>query len=306
MFKILISGGAGFIGSHLADKLIAKGHEVVVLDNLSTGKRENVNEKAELKVADICDFEAIRPLFNGIDYVFHLAAKARVPISVKDPIGTSQINIMGTINVFKAAQEAGVKRVMFASSSSVYGNGNKPPFREDMIPMPISPYALQKRVGEQFAQLFTELYKTPIVILRYFTSYGPRMIFDSEYSLAIGKFFRLKRENKPLTIFGDGEQTRGFCYVMDIAEGNIKAMESAQLKGGEIINIGGSEIVSINQLADLMGGERVYQPPREGDVRFSMGDINRAKELIGWQPEFSFKQGLEDTKKWFEQITNNQ
>lgn len=305
MSKILVTGGAGFIGGHLVDKLIEKGHDVVVLDNLSTGKKENVNEKADLKVADICDFEAIRPFFDGIEYVFHLAALPRVPISVKDPIGTSQINIMGTINVFKASQEAGVKRVMFASSSSVYGNENTPPFKEDMTPMPVSPYALQKRVGEQFAQLFTELYKTPVIILRYFTSYGPRMIFDSEYSLAIGKFFRLRKENKPLTIFGDGEQTRGFCYVMDIANGNIKAMESDKLKGGEIINIGGSEIISVNQLADLMGGEKVYLPPREGDIRFSMGDISKAKELIDWQPEFTFKQGIEDTKKWFEEISQN-
>jgi len=302
MSKILVTGGAGFIGGHLVDKLVAKGHEVVVLDNLSTGKKENINEKVELKELDICNFEAIRPFFNGIDYVFHLAALPRVPISVKDPIGTSQINIMGTINVFKSAQEAGVKRVMFASSSSVYGNENKPPFKEDMTPMPVSPYALQKRVGEQFAKIFTELYKLPIICLRYFTSYGPRMIFDSEYSLAIGKFFRLKREGKPLTIFGDGEQTRGFCYVMDIAEGNIKAMESDKLKGGEIINIGGSEIVSVNQLADLMGGEKVYLEEREGDVRFSMGDVNKAKELIDWQPRFTFKQGIEDTKKWFDKI----
>ncbi|NQU82903.1 MAG: NAD-dependent epimerase/dehydratase family protein [Parcubacteria group bacterium] len=304
MSKILISGGAGFIGSHITDKLIDKGHRVVVLDNLSTGKKENVNEKAELKELDICDFEAIRPLFDGVDFVFHLAALPRVPISVKDPIGTSQINIMGTINVFKASAEAKVKRVMFASSSSVYGNDNKPPFKEDMWPMPVSPYALQKRVGEEFAQLFTELYKTPIVILRFFTSFGPRMIFDSEYSLAIGKFFKLKRDNKPLTIFGDGEQTRGFCYVMDIAEGNIKAMESDKLKGGEIINLAGAEIVSINQLADLMGGEKVYLPPREGDVRFSMGDASKAKELIDWQPRFSFKQALEETKEWFEKINN--
>jgi len=300
--KTLVTGGAGFIGGHLVDQLISMDHEVVVLDNLSTGRKENINEKADFHEVDICDFETIKPLFNGIDVVFHLAALPRVPVSVKDPIKTSQINIMGTINVFKASHEAGVKRVMFASSSSVYGNENKPPFTEDMTPMPVSPYALQKRVGEQFAQLFSELYKTPIVILRYFTSYGPRMIFDSEYSLAIGKFFRLKKENKPLTIFGDGEQTRGFCYVMDIVGGNIKAMESANLKGGEIINIGGSEIVSVNQLADLMGGEKEYLPPREGDVRFSMGDINKAKELIDWQPEFTFKQGIEETKKWFERL----
>lgn len=300
--KTLVTGGAGFIGGHLVDKLISMGHEVVVLDNLSTGRRENINKKADFHEADICDFEAIKPLFTGIDVVFHLAALPRVPISVKDPVTTSNINIMGTINVFKSAQEAGVKRVMFASSSSVYGNENKPPFKENMTPMPVSPYALQKHVGEQFAQIFTELYKIPIVILRYFTSYGPRMIFDSEYSLAIGKFFRLKRENKPLTIFGDGKQTRGFCYVKDIVGGNIKAMESDNLKGGEIINIGGSEIVSINQLADLMGGERVYLSEREGDVRFSMGDVSKAKELIGWQPEFTFKQGIEETKQWFEGI----
>ena len=306
MAKILVTGGAGFIGSHLTDKLIEKGHKVVVLDNLSTGRKENLNEKAELKELDICDFKAIRPFFDDIDFVFHLAAMPRVQVSVKNPIMTSQINIMGTINVFKCCQEAKIKRVMFASSSSVYGNENKPPFKEDMVPMPASPYAMQKLVGEQFARLFTELYKTPIVVLRYFTSYGPRMIFDSEYSLAIGKFFQLKKENKPLTIFGDGKQTRGFCYVLDTVEGNIKAMESDKLKGGEIINIAGAETISINQLANLMGGERVYLAPRQGDVKFSMGDINKAKELINWSPDFSFEQGIEKTKEWFEQIINNQ
>jgi len=235
--RILVTGGAGFIGSHLVDRLIKENHKVVVIDNLTTGKKENVNSQANFHNLDICDFDKIKPLFENIDFVFHLAAIPRVPISVEDPVGTSKVNILGTVNVFKAAIEAKVKRVIFASSSSVYGNQEKLPFKEDMEPNPISPYALQKLVGEQFAKLFTKLYGLPIISLRYFNIYGPRVDFDSDYSLVIGKFLKQKAEGKPLTIFGDGEQTRGFCYVDDVVEANIKAMKSEKLKGGEVINI---------------------------------------------------------------------
>jgi len=227
-----------------------------------------------------------------------------VPISVEDPVGTSKVNILGTVNVFKAAIEAKVKRVIFASSSSVYGNQEKLPFKEDMEPNPISPYALQKLVGEQFAKLFTKLYGLPIISLRYFNIYGPRVDFDSDYSLVIGKFLKQKAEGKPLTIFGDGEQTRGFCYVDDVVEANIKAMKSEKLKGGEVINISSRESYSINYLADLIGGKKQYLPPRKGDVRHTKADITLAKNLLNWQPKVPFEEGLKKVKEWFDSQYN--
>lgn len=300
MAKYLISGGAGFIGSHLVDKLIEQNHKVVIIDNLSTGKKENINKKADFYQLDICDFEKIKPLFKGIDYVFHLAAIPRVQISINDPVGTSKVNISGTINVFKAAADAKAKRIVFASSSSVYGDQKKLPLRENMIPNPISPYGLQKLIGEQVAKLFSNLYKTPIVSLRYFNIYGPRIDFDSDYSLVIGKFLRLHAQNKPLTIFGDGEQTRGFCYVEDVVEANIRAIESDKLRGGEVINISREESYSINYLTKMLGGKTKYLPPRPGDCRHTQADITLAKELLGWKPKIDFKDGVEITRQWFQ------
>lgn len=299
MEKYLVTGGAGFIGSHLVDRLIKEGKQVVVIDNLSTGKKENLNPEADFYNLDICDFEKIKPVFQGVDYVFHLAAIPRVPISIEDPVGTSRVNVLGTINVFKAAIDNKIKRVIFASSSSVYGNQQKLPVREDMKPDPISPYGLQKLVGEQFAKLFTGLYKIPIISLRYFNVYGPRIDPDSEYSSVIGKFLKQKSKGKPLTIFGDGEQTRGFCYVDDTIEANIKAMKSDKLKGGETINVGKEESNSVNYLASLIGGKIQYLPPRVGDVLHSRADITLAKNLLGWEPKVSFEDGLRKTIKWF-------
>ncbi len=303
MEKYLVTGGAGFIGSHLVDKLIEKGHKVIVIDNLSSGKKENLNPEADFHNLDICDFDKIKSLFKDIDFVFHLAAIPRVPISVEDPVGTSKNNILGTLNVFKAASDNGVKRVVFVSSSAVYGDQKILPLKEDMQPAPISPYALQKLVGEQFAKLFNQLYQIPIISLRYFNVYGPRIDPDSEYSLVIGKFLKQKAENKPLTIFGDGKQTRGFCYVDDVNEANIKAMKNERLKGGEVINISSGESYSINYLADLIGGEVQYLPPRPGDVLHTKGDITLAKDFLNWQPTVSFIEGLKKTREWFENYT---
>jgi len=302
IMKILVTGGAGFIGSHLVDKLIEQEHEVIVVDNLSTGKKENLNPEANFHQLDICDFKKIKSLFQDIDYVFHLAATPRVPISVKDPVGTSKNNILGTINVFKAANDNKIKRVVFISSSSVYGDQKELPLREDMIPRPISPYALQKLVGEQFAKLFTQLYRIPIISLRYFNVYGPRADPDGEYSLVIGKFLKQKSQGKPLTIFGDGEQTRGFCYIDDVIEANIKAMRSERLKGGEVINIGSEKSNSVNYLAELIGGEVQYLPPRVADVLHTKADITLAKNLLDWQLKVSFREGIKKTREWFIKI----
>lgn len=300
--KILVTGGAGFIGSNLVDRLIKEGNEVIVIDNLSAGKKENLNSNASFHEIDICRFSELNPLFAGVDYVFHLAAIPRVPVSIGDPVGTSEVNIMGTVNVFKAAADNKVKRVVFASSSSVYGDQENLPLKEDLLPNPISPYALQKLIGEKFAKMFFELYGTSIISLRYFNVYGPRIDPDSEYGLVIGKFLKLNSQNKPLTIFGDGEQTRGFCYVDDVVEANIKAMESEKLKGGEVINIGSEKSHSVNYLAKLFGGKIEYSAPRKGDVSHTRADIALAKELLNWSPKTSFETGLEKTKQWFEKI----
>jgi nucleoside-diphosphate-sugar epimerase len=297
--KLLVTGGAGFIGSHLVDKLIDQGHRVFIIDNLSAGKEENLNFKANFYNSDICDFEEIKPLFKDIDYVFHLAAIPRVPISIDDPLGTSKNNILGTLNVFKAAVDHKVKRVIFASSSSVYGEQGKLPLTENMLPSPISPYALQKLVGEQFAKLFNQLYKIPIISLRYFNVFGPRIDFDSDYSLVLGKFLKQRIQKTPLTIFGDGKQTRGFCYVDDVVEANMKAMKSQKLKGGETINISSGKSYSINYLAGLIGGQVKYLDPRKGDILHTKADITLAKNLLNWQPKIDFKQGVKKTIKWF-------
>jgi UDP-glucose 4-epimerase len=298
--KILVTGGAGFIGSNLVDKLISQGYQVIVIDDLSTGKKENLSPQAEFHQISICDFEKIKPIFQEVDYVFHLAALPRVPVSIKDPIGTSEINIMGTINVFKAAADNKIKRVIFASSSSIYGDQKELPLKEEMKPSPVSPYGLQKLVGEKFAKMFLEFYRTPIFSLKYFNFYFPPLYPESEYSLVIGKFLKLKSQNKPLTIFGNGEQTRGFCYVDDVVEANIKAMTSDQLKGGEVINIGSEKSYSINYLAKLISDKIEYLAPRMGDILHTNADINLARKLLDWEPEVSFEQGVEKVKQWFE------
>ena len=301
--KILVTGGAGFIGSHLVDGLIERGHKVVVIDNLSTGKKENVNKKAKFYKIDICS-PKIKEIFKKEkpEVVFHLAALPRVPLSVKDPVLTSKVNILGTVNIFKASVDFKVKRIIFASSSSVYGDQKKLPLREDMIPNPISPYGLQKLVCEQFAKLFSNLYKIPIVSLRYFNVYGPRVDFDSQYSLVIGKFLKQKAEGKPLTIYGNGNQTRSFCYVDDVVEANILAMKSKKIKGGEVINIGSEKSYSVNYLAKLIGGKVKYLPPRPGDVLHTKADITLAKKLLNWSPKVSLEEGLEKTRQWFEKV----
>ncbi len=284
----------------MADKLIERGDNVAIIDNLSGGKKENINPKVDFYNFDICDYDKIKPIFKGIDFVFHLAAIPRVPVSIKDPVSTSKVNILGAINVFKAAIDNNVKRIVFASSSSVYGNQKKLPLREDMKPAPISPYGLQKLAGEQFAGLFTRLYGVPIISLRYFNVYGPRIDPDSEYSLVIGKFLKQKKQGIPLTILGDGKQTRGFTYVKDIVDANIKAMESEKLKGGEIINVGQKKSSSINYLTELIGGKVQYFPPRAGDILYTSADISLAKKLLGWEPAISLESGLKKTIEWYE------
>lgn len=297
--KVLVTGGAGFIGSHLVDRLIEEGYKVIVIDNLSGGKKENLNPKAVFHKADICNLEKILPLFKGVDYVFHLAANPRVIFSVEKPIETHKVNIDGTLNVLYASYKNKVKRVIFASSSAVYGSIKKLPLKENMIPNPISPYGLHKLVDEYYCKLFSSLYNLETVSLRYFNVYGPRMDPEGPYALVIGRFLKLKKEGKPLTIYGDGKQTRDFVFVDDVVEANILAMKSKKVGKGEVINICYGKNYSINYVAKLIGGKKVYLPKRKGEMRHTLGDNSLARKLLSWKPKFSLEEGIEICKKYF-------
>jgi len=297
MTKVLVTGGAGFIGSNLVDRLIKDGYKVTVLDNLSGGKRQNLNPKAKFYKVDICNFEKILPLFRGIDYVFHLAALPRVPFSIEKPIETNKVNVDGTLNVLFASYKNKVKRVIYASSSSVYGEQKTLPLKETMVPNPLSPYALQKLIGEMYCKIFANLYGLETVSLRFFNVYGPRMNPEGAYALAIGKFLKLKKEGKPLTIYGDGNQTRDFTHVFDVVEANILAMKSKKVGKGEVLNICFGKNHSINYVADLIGGKRVYLPPRKGEPRHTLGDNSLAKKLLGWKPKVSLEKGIKELLK---------
>ncbi len=299
MSTCLVTGGAGFIGSHLVNRLINDGHKVIVIDNLSEGKKENLNPKAKFYKLDICNLEKIMPLFKGIDYVFHLAAIPRVPLSVEKPIETHKVNVDGTLNVLYASYKNNVKRFIFASSSSVYGNQKTLPLKETMIPNPLSPYGLQKLIGEMYCKLFSNLYGLQTVSLRFFNVYGPRMNPEGAYALAIGKFLKLKKEGKPLTIYGDGKQTRDFIFIDDVIEALVLVMKSKKVGSGEVINISYGKNYSINYVAKLIGGKKIYLPPRKGDPKHTLGDNSLAKKLLNWQPKTSLEEGIEICKKYF-------
>lgn len=290
--RCLVTGGAGFIGSNLVDALIARGDEVIVLDNLSTGKKENINVKATLHVADIKNLSEIKPLFNGVDFVFHVAALPRVQYSVDFPFETNENNISGSLNVLLAARDAKVKRLVYSASSSAYGSQKMLPLKESMAAMPLSPYAIQKYVVEHYAAVFSSIYGLPTVSLRYFNVYGPRQASEGAYATAISVFMRQKANGEKLTITGDGEQTRDFTHVSDIVRANMLAAESDRVGSGEVINIGSGKNWSINKVASLVGGEIAYVPARPGEARDSLADIGQARELLGWQPLMPLEDGI--------------
>lgn len=301
--KILVTGGAGFIGSNLTTELIKRGYDVMVLDNFTTGARENVPASARLFEADIRNLEAIRPAFEGVDYVFHLAALPRIPISIADPVTSHDININGTLNVLLASRDAKVKKVIYSASSSAYGAQSVMPLTETMLPSPMSPYGLQKYVGEHYCRIFSLHYGLPTVCLRYFNVYGPGMASTGSYVTVISVFLQAKRDNKKLSVIGDGTQTRDFTYVGDVVRANILAMKSDQAKNGEAINIGGNRNYSMNELAEKFGGEIEFLPPRL-EAHDTLADTAKAQQLLGWKPETDMDEGLAETFKWFEKKFN--
>jgi len=289
----MVTGGAGFIGSHLVDALIEQGCRVRVLDNFATGRGDQVNPAAELIEADIRDFTAIAQAFAGVDCVFHTAALPRVPLSIDKPIETHMTNVVGTLNVLVAARDAGVRRVVYSGSSSVYGDQSKLPLSEDMAPNPLSPYALQKLVGEQYARLFHRLFGMQTLTLRYFNVYGPRMASEGAYVTVIGVFLRARREGRPLIIHGDGEQTRDFTHVTDVVGANLLAMDCS-VADGRALNIGYGRNTSVNRIAAMVGGATTTMPARAGDVRHTLADVSQAAQILEWRPQVPIEQGLSE------------
>lgn len=290
--KICVTGGCGFIGSHIVDGLIEEENEVIVIDNLSGGKKENLNPKAEFHQLDLRNLKTIKPLFEGIDFVFHLAAKPRIPLSIQDPISSHENNLNAFLNVLVASRDMKVKKVIYSSSSTIYGNQKKLPLHEEMIPQPLNPYGLQKYAGELYCKVFSDLYGLPTVSLRYFNVFGPRAEREGAYATVIPIFLGQKKAGEPLTIVGDGNQTRDFTHVSDVVRANILAMESRRVGRGEAINIGAGRNFSVNDLAKIVGGPTVNVPSRTGEIRHTLADISLAKKLLGWRPEIQLEEGL--------------
>ncbi|MFA6339176.1 MAG: SDR family oxidoreductase [Candidatus Paceibacterota bacterium] len=293
--KIVVTGGAGFIGSNLTDALIDRGFEVHIIDNLSGGKKENLNPKAIFHEADICNIDDIKPVIQGADYVFHLAALPRVQHSIEFPKETHDVNVTGTLNVLTASNDAKVKKVIYSASSSAYGDQDKMPLVEDMKASPKSPYGLHKYIGELYCRLWSEVYGLSTVSLRYFNVYGPRQSNEGAYALVIAKFLKQRIEGKPMTITGDGEQTRDFTHVRDVVKANLLAMESEKVGKGEVINIGAGKKQSVNKIAQIIGGATEYVPARF-EPKNSLADNSRAKELLGWIPEVKIEEGIKELK----------
>ncbi|HLH77387.1 MAG TPA: NAD-dependent epimerase/dehydratase family protein [Candidatus Binataceae bacterium] len=280
---VVVTGGAGFIGSHLTDALLASGRRVRVIDNFATGRRDQVNSAAELIEADIRDFNAMATAFAGADCIFHVAALPRVPLSIEQPLETHLVNVVGTLNVLLAARAQRVRRVIFSGSSSVYGTQPNLPLHEEMRPNPLNPYALQKLTGEEYTRLFHQLYGLQTLTLRYFNVFGPRMASEGAYVTVMSVFLRARAKGQPLPIHGDGEQSRDFTHVRDVVRANLLAMDCARADGCAI-NIGQGRNLTINRIAELFGGPTRHGAARPGDARHTLADNRRAAEILNWHP----------------------
>lgn len=304
MSSYLVTGGAGFIGSHLAETLLSRGHAVRVIDNLFTGHRRNVPAGAEFLEGDLADPAVAACAAQGMDFVLHQAAIPSVPRSVKNPVESNRANVDATLNMLVAARDARVKRLVFAGSSSEYGDTPVLPKHEDMPTNPLSPYALQKVVGEQYCLMFTRLYGLETVSIRYFNVFGPRQDPGSPYSGVISLFIKTLLEGRAPTIHGDGGQTRDFTYVANVVDGVLRAVEAPGV-AGEAFNVATNSRVSLNELFAILKGiigasvEPVYGPARVGDVRDSQADITKATQRLGYSPSVSLEEGLRRTVDWF-------
>ncbi len=307
MARYLVTGGAGFIGSHIVEALVGRGERVRVLDNLSTGKRENLaawRAQIEFLEGDLADLATVRRACEGVEYILHQGALPSVPRSVEDPIGSNEANVCGTLNVLVAAREAGVRRVVYAASSSAYGDSPTLPKREDMPANPLSPYAVAKYVGELYCAVFHRLWGLETVSLRYFNVFGPRQDPTSQYAAVIPRFICALHAGEAPEIYGDGEQSRDFTYVANVVEANLRACEAPGAPG-QVLNIACGRRVTLNELArllgEIMGAEAAprYSDARPGDIKHSLADISRAQEVLGYRVWVPLEEGLRRTAEWF-------
>jgi UDP-glucose 4-epimerase len=303
----LVTGGAGFIGSHIVAELVRRGETVRVLDNFSSGRQENIAHhlgRIELHEGDLCDLETVRRAVAGMDYVLHLGAIPSVPRSVAAPLASHQANVTGTLHVLLAAREAQVRRVVYSSSSSVYGNSPTLPKHEDMPTHPLSPYAVSKLAGENYCTAFHEVYGLPTVSLRYFNVFGPRQDPDSEYAAVIPKFITAMLKDESPIIYGDGLQSRDFTYVTNVVAANLRACEREDAVG-QVMNVALGDRVTLLELVEelnaILGTQRLprFEAERPGDVKHSQADASRAKALLGLEEFVNFRQGLRETVEWF-------
>ena len=309
--KYIVTGGAGFIGSHIVEELALQKHDVVIVDNLFSGKKENIApflgmSNISFVQASITDLPLLKQVFEGADGIFHEAAIASVPRSIANPLATNEANVTGTLHVLIAARDCGLRKLVFASSSSVYGNSAVLPKNEDMTPHPLSPYAVSKLTGEHYLNIFSEIYGLHTVALRYFNVFGPRQDPKSQYAAVIPNFITSILKHQSPIIFGDGEQTRDFSYVKDVVQANIRAMGSS---AQGIFNVAYCKRINLKELAAMIMDATgitvplTYEPPRSGDVRDSLADITRAQEAFGYAPKYTVQSGLKETIAWYQQQT---
>lgn len=294
--RTLVTGGAGFIGSHLVERLLANGHAVTVLDNFSTGRMANLDEvkdnpRLSIHHVDVSGFADIKPFFEGIDWVFHLAALADIVPSIQQPVTYNKANVDGTIAVLEAARPVGVRRFVYAASSSCYGIPDELPTLETAPIRPMYPYALTKYLGEQYVLHWNKVYKCPCVSLRLFNIYGPRARTSGAYGAVFGVFLAQKLAGKPFTVVGDGNQTRDFTFVTDVVDAFVRSAES-EIEG-EVFNVGSGNTYSVNHLASLLGGDIVHIPKRPGEPDCTFADIRKISRMLGWQPKVSFEGGVQ-------------
>ena len=296
--RALVTGGAGFIGSNIVDELISRGYQVVVIDNESAEENDRFywNDRAENYKYDICDYEKIKPLFENIDYVFHLAAQSRIQPAIENPIRTVKVNCEGTTNILQASRENGVKKVIYSSTSACYGLANEPPLHEDMNTDCLNPYSVTKVGGEEICKMYTNLFGLKTVTFRYFNVYGERQPTRGQYAPVIGLFKKQKDNGKPMTVVGDGLQTRDYTNVKDVVRANILAAESDDVGNGEVINVGVGKSYSVMDLVEMIDGDYVFIPPRVGESRHTLADVSKANHLLKWKPKINLEDWLKESK----------